>query len=212
MAKSRSSLAALISNIVLLTLLVLAAISTLVLWLVGDWEQYGWGLGLALKIVWGLWLIAFVATFLTRATIVGWHHRKAHPSEWPTALYKAFSEGGRPPSWFKSGAASFTITVILVSLLGAAVLASVLLWIIGNWQRHGGPLGLTLKIIWGSWWVLVIATVLVRVAIFEHHRRWAKQVKAARQQAQVAPPANGTDAGDADKQTTSGQPERGETA
>src|SRR5215472_9198000 len=111
MAKSRSSLVALISNIVLLTLLVLAAVTSVILWLVGDWEKYGWGLGLSLKIVWGVWLVAFVATFLTRATMVGWHHRKAHPSEWPAALYKAFSEGGRPPSWFKSGAASFTITV-----------------------------------------------------------------------------------------------------
>jgi preprotein translocase subunit SecY len=198
MAKSRSSLVALISNIVLLTLLVLAAVTTLILWLVGDWEQYGWGLGLSLKIVWGVWLVAFVATFLTRATSVGWHHRKARPSEWPAALYKAFSEGGRPPSWFKSGAASFTITVILVSLLGASVLASVLLWIIGNWQAHRGPLELTLKIIWGAWWVLVIITVLVRVGIFEHHRRRAAQAKAARKEE--------------DKQTTTGQPDRGESA
>ena len=212
MAKSRSSLAALISNIVLLTLLVLASLTTLLLWLAGDWEKYGWGLGLALKAVWGLWLIAVVATFLTRATIVGWHHRKAHPSEWPAALYKAFSEGGRPPSWFKSGAASFTITVILVSLLGAAVLASVLLWIIGDWQTHSGPLVLSIKIIWGAWWVLVVATVLVRIAIFEHHRRLAKQVKAARQQEDKAPPANGTGGRAADKHETSGQPERGESA
>ena len=180
MAKSRFRLAALISNIVLLTLLILASLTSVVLWLVGDWQKYGWGLGLTLRIVWGLWLLAFAATFLTRATIVGWHHRKAWPSEWPAALYKAFSEGGRPPSWFKSGVASFTITVILVSLMGASVLASVLLWIIGNWQTDAGPLGLTLKIIWGSWWVLVIVIVLVRVAIFEKQRRQAAQARAQR--------------------------------
>ena len=199
MAKSRSSLTALISNIVLLTLLILAALTTVLLWLVGDWQKYGWGLGLVLRIVWGLWLLAFAATFLTRATIVGWHHRRAWPSEWPAALYKAFSEGGRPPSWFKSGAASFTITVILVALLGASVLASVLLWIIGTWQSDAGPLGLALKIIWGTWWVLVIVTVLVRVAIFENQRRQAAQARAQRQAEQEKTEA------------TSGPPEQGES-
>src|SRR5205807_470740 len=91
---------------------------------------------------------------------------------------------------FKSASASFTITVVLVSLFGAAFLASLCLWIIGDWSEGGGPLLVAIKIIWGTWWVLAIATVLVRVAIFGAHRRRARQEKERRDEPDgQAPPA-----------------------
>lgn len=180
MPKSRSSVVALVINIALVTLLFAAVLVSAILGLAGNWQKHDSGLSLALKILWGVWLVLFVANLLTHATIAGWKFGRPRPSEWPAALRKAFAEGVRPPSWFKGRAASFTITVVLVSLLGAAVLASVCLWIIGDWDTEAGPLGLTLKIIWGSWWVLVIITVLVRITIFDRQRRLAAQARAAR--------------------------------
>src|SRR5205085_1421402 len=104
--------------------------------------------------------------------------RKLRPGKGPTALAKALEAEIKPASWFKRGWTSFTITVVLVSLFGTAVLASVLIWIIGDWKDHPSPLVLSLKIIWGAWWVLCIATVLVRVALFNKERKKAAQAKA----------------------------------
>src|SRR5438105_9903707 len=134
MALSGSRLAALISTIVLLTLLVAFGIATLVICLAGDWDEDARGLMLTLKIMWGTWFVAVAATALTRVTIFGWRFRKLRPGEGPTALAKALAAEIKPASWFKTGATSFTITVVLVSLFGVAVLASVLIWILGKWD------------------------------------------------------------------------------
>jgi hypothetical protein len=191
MSLSRSRLAALIANLVLLTLLVAFAIATLVIRLAGDWERHSWGLMLTLKIMWGSWLLLFATVVLTRITIAGWRFRKLRPGEMPAALRRAIAEGIKPASLFESGTTSFTITVVLVSLLGAATLASVLIWIIAG-QENTRPRDIALRIIWGTWWVLCIVTVLVRVALFNQQRRKAKQAnaKAAAPQA-PAPSPNG---------------------
>jgi hypothetical protein len=173
MADPRGRLATLIVSIVLLTLLAAFFSASLALWIAGDWKQYGSGLDLTLRIMWGSWLVLFVAALLTYATFVGWHFRKARPNEGPTALMQAIAAGMKPSAWLKTGATSFTITVVLVSLLGVAVLASVLIWIIGDWSESRPALVLTLKLIWGAWWVLCIATVLTRIAIFGWQRRKA---------------------------------------
>jgi len=191
MADSRSRLATLICTVVVLSLLVSCVITTALLWAFGDWDKHGWGLTLALKIMWAVWLIVLVSTALTYVTMFGWHYRRPRPGEWPAALRRVWSEGVTPPAWFKSSSASFAITVVLVSLFGAAFLASVLLWVIGDWSGGSGPLVLTLKIVWGSWWVLAIATVLVRVAIFGNQWKRGQQQKAG--EAPPGPPgADGT--------------------
>src|SRR2546423_10158349 len=154
MALSRTQLAGLISALVIVTLFVAFGIASLVLALAGDWEEYSWALTLTLKIMWGTWVIATAATSLTFVTMFGWRFRKLRPGEGPTALAKALAAEIKPASWFKRGSTSFTITVVLVSLFGTAVLASVLIWIVGDWQLHRSPLVLSLKIIWGTWWVL----------------------------------------------------------
>src|SRR5262245_26024414 len=154
MADTYSRQGILISVIVLATVFAAFGLATVLLWLFGDWARYGWGMTLTLRIMWGSWVVGFVATFLTHATIAGWRFRKARPGEGPRALAQAIAAGIRPSAWYKTPATSFTITVVLVSLLGVAVLASVLIWIIGDWDSAGWALGLTLKIIWGVWWVL----------------------------------------------------------
>ncbi len=172
MALSRSRLAALITNIVVLTLLVAFAIATLVLRLAGDWEAHAWGLTLTLKIMWGSWLLLLATVVLTRVTIAGWRFRKLRPGEVPAALRRAIADGIKPASLFKTGTTSFTITVVLVSLLGVATLASVLIWVIYT-QEDTRPRDIALRIIWGTWWVLCIITVLVRVALFNKQRKQA---------------------------------------
>jgi uncharacterized membrane protein len=178
MSDFRSRLTMLILSIVVLSLLTTCVVTTVFLWVFGDWQNHAWGMQLTLKVMWSVWLAVLVASFLTYLTMFGWHFRRPQPSEWPKALMRAWSEGVKPPAWFKSPSASFTITVVLVSLFGATFLASLCLWIIGDWSEGRDPLMLALKIIWGVWWVLVIATVLVRVAIFGAHRRRARQEKA----------------------------------
>src|SRR5262245_51380262 len=113
MAGSRTNLATLILIVVVLTLLGACLGTSVVLWLLGDWEKHDWGLRLSLKVMWGVWLSVLVATVLTHITMIGWQFRRPRPSEWPAALVRAVAQGAEPPSWFKSGAASFTITVVL---------------------------------------------------------------------------------------------------
>jgi hypothetical protein len=114
-------------------------------------------------------------------TIFGWYFRRyfhwGEKKEVPP-------EVPRPaPPWPKSPAASFSITVVLVSLTGAAVVAAAVLWILrdalGDWW-----LWTLLKIIAAVWWVSVIAVVLTRIAIFgvQKYRAVEKQ---------KAPPSDG---------------------
>jgi hypothetical protein len=181
MAERRSNKAGWITTLMVACILGAAAITSTVL---------GWGLSLAERIVWGCCLVAALAVILTRVTIFGWNFRRYF--RWP-------QEGGGPPApppppgvlprparapWGKSGAASFSITVVLVSLTGAAAVALAVLWILrdvlGDWVFW-----LVFKIIGASWWVLCIATVLVRLAVF----RW--QMK----QATSAGPGPGPEGG-----------------
>jgi hypothetical protein len=203
MAVSRGRLATLIVSLVLMTLLFAFFSASLALWLGGDWGRYRQGLTLTLKIMWGSWLVLLTAALLTGATIMGWRYRKARLSDAPAALARAMAEGMKPSALLKTAAISFTITVILVSLLGVAVLASVLIWIIGDWSgESAGALGLTLKIIWGTVWVLCIITVLVRVNIFRIQRSKAGY-------GPKPPPEEENGDGEGERH---GQPEGGETA
>ena len=180
----------LILTLVVLSLLTTCIVTTVFLCVFGDWENHAWGMQLTLKVMWGVWLLVVVASGLTYVTMFGWHFRRPHPSEWPKALMRTWKGGVKPPAMFKSASASFTITVVLVSLFGATVLASVCLWVIGDWSEGHGPMMLALKIIWGTWWVLAIATVLVRVAIFGAHRRRAQEQKLHKgDQGGTTPPA-----------------------
>jgi hypothetical protein len=151
--------------------------SALLRWL-GDWDAHGWGLGLAERIVWGCCLVAALAVLLTGVTIFGWSFRRYF--RWPGDGTPA---DGRPPRrrpvrapWPKSGVASFSITVVLVSLTGLAVIAWAVLWmlkdVIGDWTYW-----LVTFIVISAWWVLCVATVITRVAIFGWQKRRAIEAK-----------------------------------
>jgi hypothetical protein len=157
MADLHDRTTALVTWIIIAVLLVGTLVTTGFFWALGNWQQYGDALRLALKIVWGSALVGCLAAALTRVTIFGWSFRN-----WFRPVEK---RGVTEPPWPKSGAASFAITVTLVSLLGLACVASAVMWIlrdaVGEWVMW-----LVIKLIWGAWWVLVIAVVLVRVALF----------------------------------------------
>src|SRR5947207_15042477 len=139
MVDPRARLAMLILSLVVLSLLTTCVATTVFLCTFGDWERHDWGMCLTLKVMWGVWLLVLAASVLTYVTMFGWHFRRPHPGEWPRALVRAWAEGVKPPAWFKSASASFTITVVLVSEFGAAFLASVCLWVIGDWSEGRGP-------------------------------------------------------------------------
>jgi len=164
----------LIIGLVVLVLLAAVGIASCLLVFLGDWEDHSDALWLATKIIWGSWMVAAAGVLLTRVTVFGWSFRS----------YFRWDGEGEPPTraprptkaiWYKSPAASFGFTVAMVALTGGVAIAMVTLWIIG-----GPVMWLVIKIIWGSWWVIMIALVVARVSVFGMHRRRA--VEAAENQ------------------------------
>jgi hypothetical protein len=173
MTERRSGRGRLISTLVVISLLAATLIATVCLWLFVDQERYGFGLTLTLRILWGAWIVTLLATTLTHVTIFGWSFRR----------YFRWSDDSPPPPqaprptrapWTKGSKTSFSITVVLVSMTGAAAVTTVVLWIL---EDVIGPnvFWLVTMIVWVSWWVGVIATVLTRIAIFSKQRERRKQ-------------------------------------
>src|SRR5436309_7433326 len=79
---------------------------------------------------------------------------------------------------FRSDKTGFFVTIILLALLAAAVSLTGVAFAL-DWDR-----GLV-KVVWGTWWVLCIITVLVRLAVF----RW-QMIRASQQNPPSAPPAD----------------------
>jgi hypothetical protein len=61
---------------------------------------------------------------------------------------------------FRRDKTGFFATIILAGLLGAAVVNTMVAFLLGSWVYF--------KWVWGTWWVSSIITVLTRLAIF----RW----------------------------------------
>ena len=57
-------------------------------------------------------------------------------------------------------------TLGVIALAVAMAIASACLYWLGNWEKHEFGLTLTLRILWGVWVVVLIATILTRVTIF----------------------------------------------
>jgi hypothetical protein len=160
-----------VTNVVAGSFLVVTIAATALLWFLGDWENYGWGLDLTLRILWGCCIVAVLAAALTRVTIIGWYFRR---------YFRPAERAGPPPPdpvggtvprrparapWYKSGALSFSMTVGLVSVTGAVAVAAAVIWVLGD--VFGDDLmWLILKILIGVWWVACIALVLTRVGVF----------------------------------------------
>jgi hypothetical protein len=179
MAEQQPSKASVISSWVVIALLAGTGIASLCLWIYGDWENYTWGLKLTLRILWGVWIVVALATILTRVTIFGWSFRRY--LRWAGDQMPAWTRF-RPTKapWSKSGKASFSFTVALVSLFGLVCVASVVMYILidvtGSWVFW-----LVIRLMWGSFWVLAVVLVLVRVAIFGVQRQRALREKKQQQ-------------------------------
>jgi hypothetical protein len=175
MAYGRYNLGRLLSTVAVLALLVGAGITTACLWYLGDWEKHEWGLTLALRIVWVVWVVVLLATVLTRVTIFGWSFRNyLRLDELPPSAPPPRRPTTAP--WYKSGAASFSITVTLVSLTGAVALALAVLWILDAVDVISEDVfWLSFKALGICWWVGVVTTVLIRIAIFGRQKYKAAQ-------------------------------------
>lgn len=162
----------LILGLVVLVLIAGAAAAHGLIDALGDWENHATGLTWAKRIVWAVTALTAASVLLTRVTVFGWSFRR---------YFRWEGEGSPPPGaprptkapWYKSPAASFGFTVAIVSVTGTAVVATVVLYLlmdlIGGWDVFW----LVARIIWGSWWVVLIGLVLARVTIFGIHRRRA---------------------------------------
>src|SRR5689334_12042678 len=79
---------------------------------------------------------------------------------------------------FRSDKTGFIVTIILIALLVAAVTITIIAWSNG-WEEHKT----LLKFDWGTWWVLCIIVVLIRIAIYRR-----QMLRAQRQQQPPLPP------------------------
>ncbi|MGL4551116.1 MAG: hypothetical protein ACRC33_08010, partial [Gemmataceae bacterium] len=108
-------------------------------------------------------------------TVFGWSFRR---------YFRWDGEGDPPPGaprptkapWYKSPTASFGFTVAIVSVTGAAVIGTVVLYLLMDSVKED-VFWLVVKILWGSWWVVLIALVLARVTIFGIQRRKAVEAE-----------------------------------
>jgi hypothetical protein len=159
----------LILGLVVLVTLIGAVAANLLLVQLGDWENQEAELTLAVRVIWVVWGLVAASIILTRVTVFGWSFRR---------YFRWDGEGDPPPGaprptkapWYKSAAASFGFTVAIVSITGAAVLVTAAISLLMDPFRSQ-VYGLVVKIIWGSWWVLLITLVLIRVTIFGVQRR-----------------------------------------
>jgi hypothetical protein len=175
MAERRLSKVNLIFSLVVLALFVGTVVATVMMVVMGDWDSHAWGLKLALRITWGCWVVVCLAWLLTRVTIFGWSFRRY--LRWPGGPTQAPPMIPRRPTlapWYKSAAASFSITVVMVSLTGAVTVTIAVLWMLVDTIGER-VFWLVFKILGSAWWVLCVATVLTRVAIFGVQKKRAQK-------------------------------------
>jgi uncharacterized membrane protein len=190
MLEVRSTKSGFVTAVIAGSFLVVAIIATILIWQLGDWQNYAWPLDLTLRIVWACCVVAVAACLLTRVTIIGWYFRRYfRTAEHATPPRDAVGVGTRRPTtapWFKSGILSFSMTVSLVAVVGVTALASSVIWIMGvvfgDWVMW-----LILKILWAVAWIAIIAIVLTRVGVFRMYMHKGRRA-AAEAAAAAAPP------------------------
>ena len=94
---------------------------------------------------------------------------------------------------FRFDKTGFFAAIILWILLGAAVASTVCILLVGDWEGSKN----LLKVVWGTWWVLCIGTVLTRVLIFGWQMKRAAERQspppAADDKTQPPPPDGGSE-------------------
>ncbi|HVS40091.1 MAG TPA: hypothetical protein VMS17_31320, partial [Gemmataceae bacterium] len=99
MPEQRRPTSAVVTAVIAASVLAATAIASVLIWLLGDWQDYGWGLRLTLYILWGCCIVGLIATVLTRLTIIGWYFRRYfRPAEQPTIPRDPVSGGPRRPA------------------------------------------------------------------------------------------------------------------
>ena len=170
---------------VIVSLLLASLVATLCLYLLVDSAEYRWELVLALRILWGCWIVALCALILTRVTIFGWSFRRYFRWDEPTPPPPTAPRPTRAP-WDTGGKSSFGFTVSMVSVSGVAAVAVVVMWMLEAVTGHF-VFWLVSTIVGVVWWVTMMTLVLTRIAIFGNQRHKKK----LEQQAQ---PAGATEA------------------
>jgi magnesium-transporting ATPase (P-type) len=187
MLEVRSTKSGFVTAIIAGSFLAVAVVATILIWWLGDWQNYAWPLDLTLRILWGCFVVALAATTLTRVTIIGWRFRRYfRTAEQATPPPDPVGVGTRRPTiapWYKSGVLSFSMTVSLVAVVGATALTSAVIWIMGD-VFGDWVMWLVLKILWAVAWIAVIAIVLTRVGVF---RMYMKKGKRAASEAAASP-------------------------
>ena len=183
MLDPRSTKSGFVTAVIAAAFLVGTAVATGVVYLLwwaagwGAWAEYSWSRDVTLRIIWGCCIVAFAATLLTRVTIIGWYFRRYfRPSEEAVPPPEPIGAGPRRPTtapWYKSGALSFSMTVTLVALAGTTAVASVVVWVLGDFFGDW-LMWVILKTIWGVFWIVCIAVVLTRIGVFRLHMLKAK--------------------------------------
>jgi hypothetical protein len=177
MLEPRSTMSGFVTALVAGTFLLGTVVATALIWWLGDWQDYAWGLDLTLRILWGCCIVVLTAGLLTRVTIIGWYFRRYfRPDEQPVPPPDPVGAGTRRPTtapWYKSGALSFSMTVSLVAITGVTALTSAVIWIMGD-VFPDWVMWLILKILWGVAWMAAIAVVLTRIGVFRLHMLKAK--------------------------------------
>jgi MFS family permease len=188
MLEIRSTKSGFVTAIIAGSFLAFSIVATLLICWLGDWQNYGWALGLTLRILWGCCIVALVATTLTRVTIIGWRFRRYfRTAEQTPPPPDPVGVGTRRPTvapWYKSGILSFSMTVSLVAVVGVTAITSAVIWILGD-VFGDWVMWLVLKIVWAVAWIAAIAIVLTRVGVF---RMYMKKGKRAAAEAEAAAP------------------------
>ncbi len=181
MLEVRSTKSGFVTAVIAGSFLAVAVVATVLIWQLGDWQNYAWSLDLTLRILWGCFIVALAATTLTRVTIIGWRFRRYfRTAEQTTPPPDPVGVGTRRPTvapWYKSGILSFSMTVSLVAVVGVTAVASAVIWIMGavfgDWVMW-----LILKILWSVAWIAIIAIVLTRVGVFRQYMKKGKRAEA----------------------------------
>ncbi len=171
MTDRRSTKARLVPTLVVVGLLVATLIATVCLWLFVDQQRHGFALTLTLRILWGAWIVTLLAVILTRVTIFGWRFRRYFRWQGEEPPPQEAPRPTRAP-WTKGSKTSFSFTVVLVSMTGAAAVTTAVLWVLED-VIGAFVFWLVSTIVWSAWWVGVIVIVLTRIAIFGMQRKRA---------------------------------------
>src|SRR5438067_7907642 len=67
--------------------------------------------------------------------------------------------------------AMWILTIVVLSLFTTCIVTDVLLRVFGDWENHAWGIRLALKVMWGIWFLVLVASGLTYVTMFGWHFR-----------------------------------------